>query len=186
MNIKVRKIKVTLLSVAAVLGLSAAAPAGFPPSVKAIVLKPNATVSVAGNLDSGVKIEDLSWASNSSVACFPATQNHRFRANHVLYSVQLPPRSILNVRLVPDDRSKPMSLYGYQIGLNNFYVVPQLHSAVTCEASHLIDRPVRGKVEDGTRSMRFNATTHPYNVVIGVSGDAGVTGPYKLELSLQQ
>ncbi|HEY9839726.1 MAG: hypothetical protein ACAI44_17595 [Candidatus Sericytochromatia bacterium] len=174
-----------LLPLLALLGASPA-PKSFPETVKPIVLKSNETISIKGNLETGEEISDLSWASDSSVACFPATQNARFRAKHVLFHTQLPPRSILFVRLLPEDRSKPMSLYAYQIGTQYFDVVPKLFSAVNCEADHMRDRPVKGKVEDGSRMVRLNATTNPYNVVIGVSGNQGVTGPFTLELELKQ
>ncbi len=160
---------------------------GFPAKVKKIEVEANKTFEVKGNLDNGEEISDLSWADRSSTACFPGTQFSKFRANHVLYHMDLPPRSILKITLIPDDTSGPaMSLYGYQIGTTNYSVVPELGSAVTCEADHINDRPVRGKVEDGSRSIRLNATTNPYNVVIGVSGQEGASGGFTLQVELEQ
>lgn len=160
---------------------------GFPAKVKALRVEANKTFEVKGNLSEGEVISDLSWASQSSTACFPATQNAKFKANHVLYHMDLPPKSILNIKLIPDNPEGPaMSLYGYQIGTTNYSVVPELSSAVSCEADHINDRPVRGKVEDGTRSLYFNATTNPYNVVIGVTGVEGATGGYTLQIELEQ
>ncbi|PKL77296.1 MAG: hypothetical protein CVV27_05955 [Candidatus Melainabacteria bacterium HGW-Melainabacteria-1] len=159
---------------------------GFPAEVKKIDTSANNTVTIKGNLDDGQVISDLSWASSSSIACFPATQNSKFRAKHLLFHTSLPPRSILKVKLIPTDTSKAMSLYAYQIGTTNYAVVPKLSSAVTCEADHINDRPVVGKTEDGTRSVSLNATTNPYNVVIGVSGNEGVSGEFTLEVTLEQ
>lgn len=159
---------------------------GFGPSVKQVELKPNATVEVSGNLADGISISDLSWASNSSVACFPATQNSKFKAMHVLFSTKLPTHAVLKIKLIPDDTSKAMSLYAYQIGATRYDVVPNLSSAVSCEADYLNDRPVAGKTEDGTRTVSLNATTNTYNVVVGVSGNADVTGGFKLQFELQQ
>lgn len=160
---------------------------GFPAKVKKVVIEANKTFEVKGNLNEGEIISDLSWASRSSTACFPATQNSKFKANHVLYHTDLPRRSILNVKLIPDNPEGPaMSLYAYQIGTNDYDVVPELSTAVTCEADYINDRPVRGKVEDGTRSVRVNATTNPYTVVYGVSGVEGATGGYTLQFELEQ
>lgn len=166
--------------------ISSSKPSSFPASVKQVDLTANSKVSVKGTLESGVVMDDLSWASSSQNACFPATQNSKFRAKHVLFHTKLPPRSILNIKLIPDDTSKAMSLYAYQIGATNYDVVPNLSSSTTCEADHINDRPVAGKTEDGTRKVTLNATTNPYNVVIGVSGNAGVTGGFTLEFELQQ
>lgn len=160
---------------------------GFPDSVKSIALTANQTFEVKGNLDEGQKITDLTWAANSSIACFPATQNSKFKANHNLFHTDLPSRSIMTIKLIPDNPDGPaMSLYAYQIGTTNYSVVPNLSSAVTCEADHINDRPVIGKVEDGTRSVSLNATTNPYNAVIGVTGVEGASGGYTLQITLEQ
>ena len=43
--------------------------------ISVVTVKANSTVSYEGNLADGQKIPNLSWAADSSVACFPATQN---------------------------------------------------------------------------------------------------------------
>jgi hypothetical protein len=159
---------------------------GFPASVTAVESKANQVVSVKGNLDNGMEISDLSWASSSSVACFPATQNSKFRAKHVLFSTSLPPRSILKITAKPTDESKDLSIYAYQVGTNNFSVVPNLPSAVSCEAEHKWDYPKKDQVQTSARSVSLNATTNPYNVVIGVTGPAGASGEFTLEIELEQ
>ena len=84
---------------------------GFPSKVKKIAIEANKTFEVKGSLDEGEVISDLSWADRSSTACFPGTQFSKFKANHVLYHTDLPPRSILNVKLIPDNPEGPaMSL----------------------------------------------------------------------------
>lgn len=166
---------------------SSSSSTGFPAKVKKINIEANKTFEVKGNLDEGELIEDLSWADRSSTACFPGTQFSKFKAKHVLYHTDLPPQSILNIKLIPDNPEGPaMSLYAYQIGTTNYSVVPDLGSAVSCEADHINDRPVRGKVEDGTRSVKLNATTNPYNVVIGVTGVEDASGGYTIQIELEQ
>jgi len=52
--------------------------AQYPTNVNNIDAKPNTTTTFTGNLSKGEKIEDLTWAENSAVACFPGTQNKKF------------------------------------------------------------------------------------------------------------
>ncbi len=126
-----------------------------------------------GDLKDGVKVHDLSWASKSSVACFPATQNKKFRGNHIIYLTELPARSKMTITLIPDDKKANMSLYAYSAG--SHIIVPKLNSCVSCEADHKWDYPKRGKTQDHTRSVYLNAVNNPYNGVIGVGGVDGVT-----------
>lgn len=166
--------------------LSAVLAADWPSHVTPVAIQKGKTVTVAGRLESGQVLSDLSWASRSSVACFPATQNLRFNGKHVLYATQLPPRSILTVRVIPDDPSVDLSIYAYSIGVNNYALVPNLGSCVSCEAEHKWDRPKRGKTQDHTRSVKLNAVTNPYNVVVGVAGANGrAAGSYQLEFTLE-
>ena len=161
--------------------LSISVMAQFPSQVKSLNVVPNEDFSVKGDLSNGFIIDDLSWASKSSVACFPGTQNSKFRGKHVLYSMQLPAHSELKITVVPDNPDDNFSLYAYQIGATNYSTVPNLSSCVTCEADYKWDYPKRGKTQDHTRSVRLNAISHNYNVVIGVAGAEGLnTGGYTL------
>ena len=53
------------------------------PTVWSVKNAPNKTATVEGSLADGMKLTDLSWAWNSSNACFPATQKAKFTGNHV-------------------------------------------------------------------------------------------------------
>lgn len=160
--------------------------AQFPSTVAEIKLKSNGSTEYEGNLDKGKKIEDLTWASNSSVACFPATQNAKFRGNHVLHGFELPPYSEVTVTVEPKNKEANFSLYGYQVGTTSFPVVPQLSSCVSCEADHKWDRPRRNQTQDHTRTIRFNAIKNAYNVFIGVAGADGLTkGAYTLKIDIK-
>lgn len=166
---------------------SAQRKAAFPEGVKMVQSEGNMTVSVDGDLSTGKTLEDLSWAWSSSNACFPATQAAKFEGNHVFFATQLPPRSIMTVTVVPEDKNANLSLYAYSIGMNDFYVVPELPRAVTCEADHKWDRPWKGKTQDHTRWVELNAIGNPFQVVIGVAGPRGVTsGKFKLQIALKQ
>jgi len=159
--------------------------AQFPDNVTPLDVKPNQAFSVEGFLVKGQKMEDLSWASNSSVACFPGTQNSKFTGNHVLYSMVLPPKSQLTITLIPENEDANLSLYAYQIGTNNYSTVPNLTSCVTCEADYKWDYPKVGKTQDHTRSVYLNSIANPYNVVIGVAGaDGREKAPFTLKIDL--
>lgn len=158
----------------------------FPEEVISLEIKPNTTSETKGNLENGKKIEDLSWASRSSTACFPGTQNSKFRGNHVIYGFKIPAYSKVKVTVIPHDKSKDFSLYGYQVGANNFSVVPDLSSCVSCEADHKWDYPKKGKTQDHTRSISFNSIKNSYNIFIGVTGNNTLTtGTYILKIELE-
>jgi hypothetical protein len=182
-----RKTMKTFFFSIAVVTLSAAlAWAGWPATVTPIKSEKGKTVSVEGKLDTGAVIADLAWASSSQVACFPATQNDKFQGNHVLYSTEIPPKSIMTITLTPKDTSANLSLYAYQVGATSFDLPPALARCTSCEADHKWDRPKKGKTQDHTRSVKLTATTNPYNVVIGVAGPKGTTtGEYTLAVEIK-
>lgn len=174
------------MGLAALVLSSGVARADWPASVKVVQSEKGKTVEVKGDFKDGAPIADLSWAANSSVACFPATQNDKFRGNHVLYATSLPPRSVMNITVTPADPKQDVSIYAYEVGTNNFALPPDLHSCVSCEAEHKWDRPKKGKTQDHRRSVRLNAIGNPYNVVIGVSGPAAAkAGAFTLSVQLE-
>lgn len=164
----------------------AQAKTGWSENVTVIESKRNETVSVEGDLSKGNLVEDLSWAWSSSNACFPSTQAMKFMGNHVFFATVIPTRSIMTVRVIPEDRAANMSLYVYSIGTSDFSIVPNLNRSVTCEADHKWDMQWKGKTQDHTRWAELNAIGNPFNVVIGVTAPKGVTtGKFKLEISLK-
>lgn len=153
--------------------------------VSALAVKANATVAYQGNLSQGQTLTDLRWAANSSVACFPATQNHNFSGNHVFYTTTIPRRSEMFIKVTPQDASQNFNLYAYEVGLSNQQLPPNLNQCITCEAAHKRKYKVAGTPQDHTRQVRLNAINNPYKVVIGVVGAEGLTeGAYRLEIEL--
>jgi hypothetical protein len=138
---------------------------------------------VKGNLSSGKTIE-LAWAANSSVACFPATEFDNFRGNHVFYGFQLPKQSVVTITAIPDDPKTDVNLYAYSIGATDFKrVPPNVPTATSCEAGY--DQKT-DKNPGVTEKVTLNATTNPYNVIVGVAGPKGVTsGGYTLKVELK-
>ncbi len=136
---------------------------------KTVKVASNSKVSVRGNLKAG-NVMDLAWATKSSVACFPSVKNSHFDGKHVLYTLDLPAKSVLKVSLTPKDKKSDLSLYAYSVGSTNDVLPPAVASVVSCEASYgskSLSKPYNpGAVE----SVELNATTNPYRVVVGVAG----------------
>jgi hypothetical protein len=155
----------------------------LPPKIE---LVPNQTVEVEGNLSQGQIMPDLSWAWNSSVACFPATEQDHFQGQHVLYIVDIPPYSELTITVIPTDNKADFSLYAYQAGqITGRNLVPQLSSCIRCEADYRWDRPVRGRRQDHTRTVRdILAINRPYQALIAVVGPKGMQeGDFRLQIT---
>ena len=157
--------------------------------VKIVTLEANKVVSVGGKFEDGKPMEDLRWAANSSMACFPATQNVHFRGNHVFFATRIPGRGVLNIKLIPKDTNQKTSIYAYSIGTTNFRQPPTVQSAVTCEAEYTWDRPKKDKTQDHTRPIPAPLVSmgNPYNVFVGVSGMADVkAGEFTVEFDWKQ
>ena len=146
--------------------------------------KANAAVAVEGNLNEGAIMSDLSWAWNSSNACFVSTKQDKYSGNHVIYQAELPRRAEMTVRLIPEDPTANFSLYAYSGSGDR--IVPDLPSCVSCEADHKWDMKWAGRTQDHTRKVQLRAINNPYTVTIGVVGAHGLTeGAYRLEIILE-
>lgn len=137
----------------------------------------------AGSLEDGKILESLDWAASSQVACFPGTQNLKFRGKHRLFRIQLEPYTEVLITLIPKDTKNRFSLYAYQVGSNDrTSIVPALHSAVSCEADYRFDRPVKGRTQDHTRHVKLLGLKNPYAIFVGVAGEKDVVqGEFRLE-----
>jgi hypothetical protein len=156
---------------------------GWPSDVTYLEIGTDGTVSHDGNLSEGETIS-LNFASTSSMACFPATENINFNGGHVFYATQMPPHSILTVTVEPKTPGLDVSLYAYQIGTTSNYTPKNVPSAVTCEAGY--DAQTDSN-PDEAESVEVNTIKNPYNVVIGVAGaDSALAGEYTLRLELAQ
>lgn len=144
--------------------------------------------SFRDSLPTGFIMEDLSWAWNSSNACFVEHQKKKFSGNHKLYIVDLPKYSEMEVTLIPKDKNANMSLYAYEVGkVSADNLVPNLSRCIRCEADFKWDRPVKGKSQDHTRKVsNLVAINNPYQVVIGVAGADGLKeGSYAIEIRMK-
>ena len=158
------------------------------PKVYSVEPVPNQDVAYTGNLAEGTSLDDLSWAWNSSVACFPETQKSKFTGNHLFFTGIIPKYSELTVTVIPKDPTQNFSVYAYEIGANKTVLVPNLPSCIRCEADHFRERNFVGKPpQDHTRIVsNLVAINRPYRVVIGVTGADGLDeGEFTLQLSMK-
>ena len=179
--------KVKLSFTLAIIALPLLVAAQWPANVTQLDPKGSDSITVSGNLANGTLMKDLSWAWNSSNACFPGTVVEKFSGNHLLYAVTIPPRSIMVITVNPVETDGNFSLYGYMIGKTEFKVVPNLPQCITCEADHKWDRPIKGKIATTERKIQFqNPTMNTYNIVIGVAGPKDITtGQFNLKVKLK-
>lgn len=134
------------------------------------------------NLSDGEILSDLSWAWNSSMACFVATVEDQYEGNHVFYQFDLPEQSTLDIYLTPDDPNAEIALYGYSKGVNSTDIPPNISSCVSCEA----DPSNTNFPTTGDRHIYLNAITNPYSIIIGVAGSNGTTsGGYTIEIDVE-
>lgn len=161
--------------------------AQWPSNVTTVDMNGKDSVVVQGDMAKGSPMEDLSWAWNSANACFPGTQAAKFKGNHVFFAVKMAPKSEMFISVTPTDANADLSIYAYRIGSNEYYLVPNLNSCITCEADHKWDRPWKGKVQTSERHVSFqNPGTETYNILIGVSGPAASTsGTFNLKIKYQ-
>lgn len=153
----------------------------WPSTVKTLSVNAGQATTTTGNLSTGKAI-DLAWASNSSVACFPATERSNFGGHHVFYAVSLPKQSELKITATPDAAGTDLSLYAYTIGTTRFDAPPSVSSVVSCSAGY---DQVKDSNPGQAETVKLVATTNPYNVLIGVAGVKGThAGGFGLKLEL--
>ena len=128
----------------------------------------------SGSLRSGA-CTNLSWADNSSVACFPGTASDKFDGNHVFYALEEPlgPNSQLRITATPNRARTDISLYAYLQGADRCAVPPAVGGVVSCEASHASFNQTNPG--DPETVELVNPSGNTYQVFIGVAGASGAT-----------
>ncbi|MEZ4875484.1 MAG: hypothetical protein R2793_08545 [Flavobacteriaceae bacterium] len=146
------------------------------PTIYSVEPVPNQQVAYTGNLSEGIFMDDLSWAWNSSNACFPETQKSKFTGKHLFFTGIIPKYSEITVTIIPEDPTANFSVYAYEIGANNNDLVPNLPNCIRCEADHKQERNFRGREpQDHTRKVsNLVSLNTPYRMVIGVTGADGL------------
>ena len=135
-----------------------------------------------GNLSEGKIISDLSWAWNSSMACFVETAKNQYKGNHVFYQIDIPDHTTIDIYLTPTNSNDQIALYGYSKGAGDKTIPPNISSCVSCEA----DPSNSNGATTGDRHIYLNAVNNPYSIIFGVAGAEGVTsGAYTVEIVVQ-
>lgn len=143
--------------------------------VEVLDLEYQPSIVLEGNLKSGF-LMPLQWAASSQVACFPATRFFEYKGNHVLYRVQMPAGSKVNITVTPKSKKHRVNLYALRLGANNYDAPPQIFRAISCEASYPIyaGKP-NVKAPAKPQSIEYMSIRKPYNILIGVAGSEGLT-----------
>jgi len=137
--------------------------------------------SVTGDLADG-QVVDLSFGSESDMACWPANEAINFEGNHLYYAVAMPEDSELSATVSPDP-GVDVSLYLYQLASDSYYTPDDVPYSVTCEAAY---DQANDSNPGESESAKVTSSTNPYNVFIGVAGAAGeLSGGFRLTLSLE-
>jgi len=160
--------------------------ADWPGDVTLFEVEKGKTVQICGVFETGRVIDDLSWAWDGSIACFPGTQSAKYQGKHVFFATQIPRHSIMDITVIPDNPKQDISIYVFEMGTSDFYLPPSIPRVLTCEVSHKWDYPKVGRTQDHTRSVNVNAIRNPYNVLIGVTGPGTtVKGGFTVKVTTQ-
>lgn len=145
---------------------------------------------IKGNIDKGTVIS-MDWAQQSSVALVPATRFEQFDGKQVFYRIGLPARSVIKIRMTPQ-QGKKINLYALrQSARGQGQVPPNVTSAISSEASYPIYANLGGgrqarNPDKGYREVEFMSVNNPYSILIGVSGAEGETeGEFTLHIELK-
>lgn len=140
------------------------------------------TVEIGGlyehDLSEG-KTVDLSWADRSGNACWPGTENSNFNGNHVFFATVQPADTYLTVSAIPEP-GLDISLYLYQVDLNEAPVPPDVDGVLSCSISADVQYNSNPGQVEYVRTLGYPRDVH---VLIGVAGANDTTeGTFRLEL----
>lgn len=142
---------------------------------------PDGDQTFKGNLSTGEILNDLSWAWNSSMACFVEPGKSWFTGNHVFYQIDLPSNSTIDIYLNSTNSSDDIALYAYSKGAGDKTIPPNISSCVSCEASPSNSTPIPGE-----KHVYLNAVNNPYSIIIGVAGGSGLTtGEFTITIDVE-
>lgn len=152
-----------------------------PDPTSPLIKLPNGDQTITGNLSNGEVLNDLSWAWNSSMACFVEPGKSWFEGSHVFYQIDLPENSTIDIFLDAANSSDDIALYAYSKGAGSTQIPPNISSSVSCEAQPSNSAPVNGQ-----KTVSLNAINNPFSIIIGVAGSAGLTsGEYTLTIDIE-
>ena len=122
---------------------------------------------ITGDLSEGGILSDLDWAQNSSVACWPGNEHINFMGNHVFYSVDQDPHTLVTATVTPASADVDVNVYILQQTEGNSQVPPN----VTAWCGGV---PAVNRLNPGRRFCELTAINKSYYNVIGVAGPEGV------------
>ncbi len=142
---------------------------------------PDGDQTFKGNLSNGEKLSDLSWAWNSSMACFVEPGKSWYEGNHVFYQIDIPDHTTIDIYLNATNSSDDIAIYAYSKGAGDKTIPPNITTCVSCEAAPSNSTPITGE-----KHLYLNAVNNPYSIIIGVAGATGVTsGEYTVTIDVE-
>ena len=103
----------------------------------------------------------------------------------MLYQIDLPKNSTIDIYLTPKNSSDNIALYGYSKGAGSKTIPPNVTSCVSCEADPSANSGMNAP-SPGNRHIYLNAINNPYSIIIGVAGVEGLTsGEYTIQIDIQ-
>jgi hypothetical protein len=145
----------------------------------------NTPSTISGDIADGEIMDDLTWAANSSVACFPGTRAIEFMGNQLFYQVDIPQGQELKITVTPTGEKSRINLYGY-INFDGSNT-PPISSCISCEAGYEIYAGNPDLTKPGEpQSISFSqAVNKGFTVFVCVSGAKDVTtGTFDLSFEL--
>ncbi len=124
---------------------------------------------LTGDLADGEKIS-LDWADDSSIACWPATENENFNGNHVFFTVDKGGKDDIIVEADPAS-GVDVSLYTLEFSVGSEQTPPDITSAARCEAAFDAQNDANSGEPEATELYGFGDRT----LLIGVAGAKGAT-----------
>ena len=138
---------------------------------------------IEGDLSEGEVLSDLSWAEDSTVACWPGNEHVNFMGAHVFYSVPQEPYTLLTATVTPASDDVDVNVYILQQHEGFNEVPPDVTSVVSCEVGFPQSTDSNPGEQD---SATVTSIERSYFNVIGVAGPEGVvSGGYTLSITTE-
>ena len=135
-------------------------------------------------LEKGAR-QDMHWAWDNSVRCFPGYEQAKFGGNQVVYKIEMAPFQEITILLKPKKKKTRLNLYAYQVEQELSASAPDPQQIISCVADYIPEHKKRQKSKQkNSRMLKMLSLATPYILYIGVAGEQDIhSGVYKLEIS---
>lgn len=135
----------------------------------------------AHDLGDGAPLADLSWAADSSVACWVGTEDQNFNGSHVFFATEQQANTLLTVAVSPEP-GLDISIYVMHMDTNQFLVPPDFSAGYPLNCDAGVDQ-VHDSNPGEVEYVEAVGYANPTNIFIGVAGvNGGSVGAFEVEL----